>query len=77
MIRRRQAGKEAKPNMHTIKIVLWEDNGAWLGYLQDYPDYQTQGETPEDLREHLKDLYQDVTSGALRGIRKVEDLVVP
>ena len=63
--------------MHTIKVVVWEDDGAWLGYLQDYPDYWTQGETRDDLREHLKDLYADVISGTILGIRKVEELEVP
>lgn len=36
--------------MHTIKIVVWEEDCAWLGYLQDYPDYWTQGETLDDLK---------------------------
>jgi predicted RNase H-like HicB family nuclease len=63
--------------MNTIKIVVWEEDGGWLGYLQDYPDYWTQGDTLEDLKEHLKDLYQDVTGGQIPGVRKVEDLVVP
>ena len=63
--------------MNTIKIVVWEEDGGWLGYLQDYPDYWTQGDTLEDLKEHLKDLYQDVTGGHVPGVRKVEDLVVP
>ncbi len=31
--------------MKVVKMVFWEDDGAWLGYLQDYPDYWTQGET--------------------------------
>lgn len=62
---------------NTIKIVVWEENGSWLGYLQDYPDYWTQGETLDDLREHLKDLYHDLTGGLVPGIRRVEDLVVP
>ena len=31
--------------MQTVKIVIWEEEGAWLGYLQDYPDYWTQGKT--------------------------------
>lgn len=62
--------------MNVIKIVYWEDDGAWIGYLQDYPDYWTQGETLDDLKEHLKDLYQDITGGHITGIRKVEDLVV-
>jgi predicted RNase H-like HicB family nuclease len=62
--------------MQTVKIVYWEDDGAWLGYLQDYPDYWTQGETLDDLKDHLKDLFGDVTSGQLPGVRKVEELVV-
>jgi predicted RNase H-like HicB family nuclease len=62
--------------MQTVKIVVWEEEGAWLGYLQEYPDYWTQGETPEDLKAHLLDLYQDITSGEIPGIRKVEELVV-
>lgn len=62
--------------MQTVKIVVWEEDGAWLGYLQDYPDYWTQGETLDDLKEHLKDLYHDVGSGTIPGIRRVEDLVV-
>jgi predicted RNase H-like HicB family nuclease len=63
--------------MNTIKIVIWQEDGGWLGYLQDYPDYWTQGDTLEDLKEHLKDLYQNVTGGQIPGVRKVEDLVVP
>lgn len=63
--------------MQIVKFVYWEEDGAWIGYLQDYPDYWTQGETLDDLREHLRDIYGDVTSGELPGIRKVDELVVP
>jgi predicted RNase H-like HicB family nuclease len=63
--------------MAVTRIVYWEEQGAWIGYLQDYPDYWTQGETLDDLREHLRDLYRDVTGGQIPGIRKVEELVVP
>lgn len=62
--------------MQTVKIVYWQNEGEWLGYLQDYPDYWTQGETLDDLKEHLKDLLVDIGSGELEGLRKVEDLVV-
>ena len=48
--------------MQTVKTVVWQEEGAWFGYLQDYPDYWTQGETWEDLKEHLQDLHQDLTS---------------
>jgi len=63
--------------VQTIKYVRWEEDGAWIGYLQDYPDYWTQGETLDDLQEHLRDLYQDLTSGQVPGIRKVDELTVP
>jgi putative addiction module component (TIGR02574 family) len=49
--------------LQTINCVFWEEDGTWLGYLQDYPDYWTQGETLKDLEEHLRDLYSDLTSG--------------
>ena len=62
--------------MQVVKVVVWEEHGTWIGYLQEYPDYWTQGETLEDLREHLKDLYQEFGGGQIPGIRKVEDLVV-
>ena len=62
--------------MQTTKIIYWEQDGKWLGYVQDYPDYWTQGETLEDLRDHLRDLYADLTSGVLVGVRKVDDLAV-
>ena len=62
--------------MQVVKIVVWEEDGAWVGHLQDYPDYWTQGDTLDELKEHLQDLYHDITSGQIPGIRKVEDLVI-
>lgn len=62
--------------MQTVKFVYWQENGAWVGYLQDYPDYWTQGTTLDDLKDHLRDLYHDMTSGELPGIRRVDELVV-
>lgn len=50
--------------MLTVKYVFWEEDGAWLGYLQDYPDYWTQGETLDDLGSHLRDLYSDLIGGS-------------
>jgi predicted RNase H-like HicB family nuclease len=62
--------------MQTVKVAYWEEDGSWLGYLQDYPDYRTQGETLDDLKEHLKDLYQDITAGHISGVRKGQELVI-
>ena len=63
--------------MQTVKYAHWQDGDAWLGYLQDYPDYSTQGETLDDFIEHLKDLRSDLTGGHVPCVRKVAELVVP
>jgi hypothetical protein len=62
--------------MQTVKYIYWQDDDAWLGYLEEYPDYWTQGETLDDLIEHLKDLFLDVSSGKIPGIRRVAELTV-
>ena len=62
--------------MRTIKYIYWQEEDAWLGYLEEYPDYWTQGETLDDLIENLKDLHLDMSSGQIPGIRKVGELAV-
>lgn len=63
--------------MHSVKYVHWQEGEAWLGYLQDYPDYWTQGESLDDLLEHLRDLYFDLAGGKIPGARKVGEFVIP
>jgi predicted RNase H-like HicB family nuclease len=64
------------PAVRSVRFVYWEEDGAWLGYLQEYPDYRTQGKTFEDLKEHLKDLYRELTGGQIPSVRKVEELLI-
>ena len=60
--------------MSKQKYVYWKDDDTWLGYLDEFPDYWTQGETEDDLREHLADLYKELTSGAIPNVRRVAEL---
>ena len=53
--------------MHTIKYVHWQEGDWWVGYLEECPDYWTQGETLADLVKHLKDLYLDLSGGHIPG----------
>ena len=62
--------------MQTVKYIHWQDGDCWLGYLEEYPDYWTQGESLDDLLEHLRDLHDDLTGGQIPGTRKVGELVV-
>jgi len=48
-----------------IRCQDWQEDGMWLGYLAEFPDYWTQGISLEDLEEHLKDLSSELTSGAV------------
>jgi len=48
----------------------------WLGYLEEYPDYMTQGKSLADLEEHLRDLHKDLSGGVIPCVRKVAQLQV-
>jgi len=62
--------------MKTAKFVYWQDGDFWIGYFEEFPDYETQGDSFEDLKEHLRDLYKDLTSGEIPNIRRVAELEV-
>lgn len=62
--------------MGTARYCYWQDGDQWLGYFEEYPDYMTQGDSLEDLQDHLKDLFCDLTSGEIRGIRRIAELSV-
>ena len=57
--------------MTTQKYVYWQEEDMWLGYLEEYPDYWTQGESVEELQENLKDIFQELTSGNIPCVRRV------
>jgi hypothetical protein len=62
--------------MKTLAFTFWQDGDAWLGYLDDFPDYKSQGESFEDLRQHLLDLYRDLTSGEIPSVRQHAELEI-
>jgi len=62
--------------MEKIKYVSWKDEKMWLGYLEDFSDYMTQGETLKELKDNLKDIYKELTSGNIPCVRKLDELEV-
>jgi len=62
--------------METIKYIYWQDGDMWLGYIDEFPDYMTQGATQEELQENLRDIYKELTSGRIPGVRRVAELQV-
>lgn len=51
--------------MEELKFKYWKDGNVWVGYLDIYPDYRTQGESVEELEENLKEIYKELTSDKL------------
>ncbi|MEI6443833.1 MAG: hypothetical protein WCO29_12100 [Nostocales cyanobacterium ELA583] len=63
--------------METIKkkkYIYWQDEDMFIGYLEEYPDYWTQGNSLEELQNNLLDLYHEFSSDNIPAIRKVAEL---
>ena len=62
--------------METKRFIYHEEDGMLVGWLEEYPDYRTQGETMEELQANLLDLYHDLTSGGIPCVHKVGELSI-
>jgi len=62
--------------MSTVRFVHWEEGQTRIGYLEEFPDYLTQGASLAELKENLRDLYRDLTSGEIPGVRRVAELSI-
>ncbi len=56
--------------MKNTGFTYWQDGSDWIGYLDEFPDYQTQGTSLDDLKAHLTDLHRDLTSGVIPNVRR-------
>jgi hypothetical protein len=53
--------------MLKVGFTYWRDGDFWLGHLDEFPDYTTQGTSFEDLKEHLLDLHHDLSHRLVPG----------
>jgi predicted RNase H-like HicB family nuclease len=49
----------------------------WLGHPEAHPEYMTQGETLDELKENLRDIIKDVDDQLIPMVRTHEDMVLP
>jgi len=68
--------KKENTEKRKIRFIYWKEENMWIGYLEEYPDYWTQGENIEELKENLRDIYKELSSGAIPSIRRVGKLDV-
>ena len=62
--------------MRKLEYTFWKDGEFFIGHLNEYPDYETQGYSKEELIENLTDLLVDLESDQVPYVRKVEELVL-
>jgi len=63
--------------MRTTPYVYYQEDDMWVGWLEEYPDYRTQGVSLDELEENLRDIQQELESGAIPCVRHTGELVVP
>jgi len=62
--------------METKKFIYYQENDVWVGWLEEYPDYRTQGKTIDELKVNLKDIYDEINTGNIPHVRKYGELAV-
>lgn len=62
--------------MQTKKFLYYQEDDMFIGWLEEFPDYKTQGETLDALMGNLKDIYEELTSGTIPHVIRVGELQV-
>lgn len=61
-----------------ISIIYKEEDGWYIGHIQEYPDYESQGKTLDELKKNLIEIYNDIKKGLVPDVKpsKVLELVI-
>jgi predicted RNase H-like HicB family nuclease len=55
-----------------LKYSYTIDDGFYVGYLDDYPEYTTQGEDLSDFEQNLLDIYEMTQDGTLETSKRTK-----
>ncbi len=44
--------------MNKYTLIYWKGEKYWLGKILEHPEIMSQGETPEELEENIRDAYR-------------------
>ncbi len=53
----------AKEITMAFNIFYKEKKDLFIGHIQEYPDYESQGRTLDELRKNLIEIYNDINEG--------------
>jgi predicted RNase H-like HicB family nuclease len=62
--------------METKKFIYYQEEDMFIGWLEEFPDYKTQGGNLDELEGNLKDIYEELTSGSIPNVLHVGELRV-
>jgi len=62
--------------MITVTMVYWKGEQFWLGRLLEHPEVMTQGETIEELEEHVRDAFRLLVLDDVPADARVKALVI-
>ena len=62
--------------MKTKKYIYYKEEDMFIGWLEECPDYRTQGASLEELEENLKDIYKELNSENIPYAHRVGELRV-
>jgi hypothetical protein len=51
--------------METKRFIYYKEAGLFVGWLEKYANYRTQGETMDQLQDNLLDLHKELASGGI------------
>lgn len=60
----------------TKRFIYCQEDDVFIGWLEEFPDYRTQGESLLELKDNLKDIYNELTSGSMPNVLKVGELQI-
>ena len=59
-----------------INILYKEEKEWFIGHIQEYPDYESQGKSLEELRDNLIEIYNDIRKGLVPDAKPFQVLEV-
>ena len=57
-----------------MQYSWWQEDNFYLGYLDEYPQYPTQGESLIDLENGLQEIYNLIKDGTLK-IKEINEFL--
>jgi predicted RNase H-like HicB family nuclease len=62
--------------MPKVTMVYWKGERFWLGKILEHPEIMSQGDSVEDLEDHLKDAYRLMVLEDVPADARIKELAV-